>query len=237
MTHAPITPIPAPPASETTPKKEAAVLELLASRICHDLISPVGAINNGIEFIQEMGADSLDEGLSLIAHSASQASAKLGAFRIAYGAGGRDGNLKPEDVQKAFSQLVGADGKIAQIWDPYGPLGPPKPYPYAYCKMLMGTMMLAMECLVKGGTIAVRPGTGAQTIIIAEGSDLLIRENVEAALTRTLPAEDLDPRLVHPFAISVIADHYGYKISIAEKSQQRVVYALDCPAPTSVGAA
>ena len=213
-------------------KKNASVIELLASRICHDLVSPVGAINNGVEFIEDMGADSLEEGLSLISHSASQASAKLMAFRIVYGAGGRDPNIKPEDVQKAFSALISGDGKISQTWDPFGNLGP-KPLPFAYCKMLLGSMMLGMECLVKGGYISVRPGEGNQTLIIAEGDTILLRENVEEALKQELGVEELDPRLVHPYAISVIGEHYGYTIRIKEKSETRVVFALNCPAPVA----
>src|SRR5690606_38058321 len=105
------------PSAETKENKSASVIELLASRICHDLVSPVGAINNGVEFMEDGGPDSMDEALGLISHSASQASAKLMAFRIAYGAGGRDANIKPEDIQKAFSALISADGKISQTWD------------------------------------------------------------------------------------------------------------------------
>lgn len=226
------------PESEQTggkPNKSASVIELLASRICHDLVSPVGAINNGVEFMEEMGddAEQRKEALGLIQHSASQASAKLMAFRIAYGAGGRDPNVKPEDVQKAFSQLISADGKISQTWDPFGNLGP-KPLPYAYCKMLMAGMMLAMECLTKGGYVSVRPGEGNQTLIIAESDNgILLRDNVEAALRQEIATEDLDPRLVHPYAISVIAEHYGYNLRVKDKRDDRVTFALDCPAPQS----
>ena len=226
------------PESEQTggkPSKSASVIELLASRICHDLVSPVGAINNGVEFMEEMGDDEEQrkEALGLIQHSASQASAKLMAFRIAYGAGGRDANIKPEDVQKAFSQLISADGKISQTWDPYGNLGP-KPLPYAFCKMLMAGMMLAMECLTKGGYVSVRPGEGEQTLIIAESdAGVLLRDNVEAALRQDIQTEDLDPRLVHPYAISVVAEHYGYNLRVKDKRDDRVVFALDCPAPQS----
>lgn len=226
------------PESEQTggkPSKSASVIELLASRICHDLVSPVGAINNGVEFMEEMGDDpeQRKEALGLIQHSASQASAKLMAFRIAYGAGGRDPNIKPEDVQKAFSQLISADGKISQTWDPFGNLGP-KPLPYAYCKMLMAGMMLAMECLTKGGYVSVRPGEGDQTLIIAESdAGVLLRDNVEAALRQDIQTEDLDPRLVHPYAISVVAEHYGYNLRVKDKRDDRVTFALDCPAPQS----
>ncbi len=225
-------PTPEIPAEDTKPKaKSASVIELLASRICHDLVSPVGAINNGVEFLEESaggGDDEFKEGLNLIAHSASMASAKLMAFRIAYGAGGRDPNIKPEDVQKAFSELIRGDGKISQTWDPYGNLGP-NPLPYGFCKMLMCGMMLAQECLIKGGYISVRPTSDGNTQIIAEGDTVLLRENVEAALSQNIAAEDLDPRLVHPYAISVIAEHYGYTIGIKEKSESRVVFLLTSP--------
>lgn len=222
---------PETPAEDKPKAKAASVIELLASRICHDLVSPVGAINNGVEFLEDIGGsgdEEFKEGLNLIAHSASMASAKLMAFRIAYGAGGRDPNIKPEDVQKAFSELIRGDGKISQTWDPYGNLGP-SPLPFGFCKMLMCAMMLAQECLIKGGYISVRPTSEGNTQIIAEGDSVLVRDNVEAALSQNIAAEDLDPRLVHPYAISVIAEHYGYTLCIKEKSDTRIIFLLTSP--------
>ena len=208
-------------------KHTAAVLELLTSRICHDIISPVGAINNGIELMQEMGADAMDDGLELVAYSANQSAAKLAAFRLAYGAGGKDPNIKPEDVQKIFGELIRAEGKISQTWDPYGNLGP-KPLPLGYCKMLMCAMMLAMECLPKGGYISVRPAGDSASTIIAEGDGATVRAQVEEALEQKLDPEDLDPRLVHPYAISVLADSYGFKISIKSQAEGRIEFTMDC---------
>ena len=209
-------------------KHTAAVLELLASRICHDIISPVGAINNGIELMQELGPDGMDDGLELVAYSASQSAAKLSAFRLAYGAGGRDPHIKPEDVQKTFGELIRAEGKISQTWDPFGKLGP-DPLPPGYCKMLMGSMMLAMEALPKGGYISVRPAGDSASTIIAEGEGATIRDQVEDALALKLDPDDLDPRLVHPYALSVIADSYGFKISIKSQAEDRIEFTLDCP--------
>jgi histidine phosphotransferase ChpT len=84
---------------------DVAMLEVLASKICHDLISPIGAVNNGVELIEDMGPDAGPEATALIAFSAQQASAKLQAFRMAYGIGGADSNIKPEDVHKAIELL------------------------------------------------------------------------------------------------------------------------------------
>lgn len=188
---------------------ETTVLELLASRICHDLISPVGAVHNGVEFLEETGVTGGEEAIGLIAHSAQQAAAKLQAFRLAYGAGGRDPNIKPADVQKVFSDLTGPDGKVTQEWgaDLLSRAGSPE----GYCKILMGVMMLAMECLPKGGKISVSLD-GANTIVTAEGPDAAPRQNVKEALEHTLPPDSLDPRLVHPYVLSSLAAQYNFRI-------------------------
>ena len=117
------------------------LLELLSSRICHDLVSPVGAVNNGIEFMEDAGddKDSIAQATELISHSAQSAAARLQVFRIVYGAGGRDGNIKPEDIQKAFGSLIRADGKVRQSWDPFGPLGIDAKAK-GFCKVLMGAL-------------------------------------------------------------------------------------------------
>lgn len=207
--------------------KDAAIIELLASRICHDIISPVGAINNGIEFMEDAGDDpeSIKQASELIAHSAQAAASRLQAFRIAYGAGGRDGNIKPEDIQKTFGALTKAEGKIRQSWDPFSSLGIDGKTP-GFCKVLLGTMMLAAECLPKGGAVYVEPGTATETWIRAEGTDAVVRENVEKALARSLPPEEIDPRLVHPYALSLIAESYGFIILLKETGENRVTFTI-----------
>ncbi|MEM6780255.1 MAG: histidine phosphotransferase family protein [Pseudomonadota bacterium] len=202
-----------------------AILEMLASRICHDIISPVGAVNNGVEFMEEMGPDAGDEALKLISYSASQAAAKLQAFRMAYGAGGKDPNIKPEDVQKAFSALISAEGKISQTWDPFGPLGP-DPLPLGFCKILLCTMMLAMEALPKGGSISVKAGENNDTLVIAEGENAGLRDQTEDALMNKIAIDELDPRLVHPYVIGMIAELYNFSIKVLETDENKVTFAF-----------
>ena len=203
------------------------LLELLSSRICHDLVSPVGAINNGIEFMEDAGddAESIKQASELISHSANSAAARLQVFRIAYGGGGRDGNIKPEDIQKAFGALIRTDGKVRQSWDPFGPLGIDAKE-RGFAKILMCGLMLAMECLPKGGTVFVDPGAANEMLIKAEGTDATVRENVEAALARTLDAETLDPRLVHPYTMSFIAETYGFKVSLQKKDEGSILWSV-----------
>ncbi len=195
------------------PTADAAVLELLASRICHDLISPVGAVNNGVEFLEESGGGDA-EAIELIAYSAGQAAAKLQVFRLAYGAGGKDPSIKPENVHTIFGEFLGKDGRIKQDWDPFKPLGFEEA-PAAFCKILMGSLMLACEMLPRGGTIRVEAGEQPnQTVLIAEGQDAAPRPHMAEALDRTLPVESLDPRLVHAYVLSLIAEQYGLTVAM-----------------------
>ncbi|MCB1721241.1 MAG: hypothetical protein KDI11_05755 [Alphaproteobacteria bacterium] len=190
------------------------ILELMASKVCHDLISPIGAVNNGIEFLTEMGPDAGEEVTDLIAFSASQASAKLKAYRMAYGAGGADDSIKPEEVHQAIEDIVGAEKKIVQEWDPYGPLGY-EDRPKAFCKMLICALLLGMDCLPKGGILKVEAGeSNGSTLLIASGQDAGIREQTAQALDLSMSREMLGPKYVHPYITGLLAQSYGYKITI-----------------------
>lgn len=205
------------------------ILELMASKVCHDLISPIGAVNNGIEFLTEMGPDAGEEVTDLIAYSAQQASAKLKAYRMAYGAGGADDSIKPEEVHKAIEDIVGPEKKISQSWDPYGDLGYEE-RPRAYSKMLICGLLLAMDCLPKGGSLSVKAGDGTgSSVIVAEGPDATVREDSAAALALSMPRECLEPKYAHAYITGLLAESYGYRLSIAQAGDGRVEIAIVLP--------
>ncbi|MEK7801365.1 MAG: histidine phosphotransferase family protein [Pseudomonadota bacterium] len=203
------------------------LLELLSSRICHDLVSPVGAINNGLEFMEDSTNDpyALKDATELIAHSAASAAARLMAFRLIYGAGGREGNMKAEDIQRAFGALIRSDGKVRQSWDPFGPLGI-SPATKGYCKTLMGVLVLGQECLPKGGTLYVDAGKGAETLIKAEGTGAVVRDQVEDALAGKIAPAELDPRLIHPYVMGLVAKAYDFNITCLEKTENAVTWSI-----------
>lgn len=193
------------------------LLEMLASRICHDLISPVGAIHNGIEFLDEMGPDAIEDGLGLMRHSAEQSTVKLKAFRLAYGAGGRDPSVKPEDVHMAIDEYIRLDGKITQNWDPHGDIT--EITFNGFSKILMGAMLLTTEFLVKGGELKViKDGDTAK--VIAKGDGFLLRESIMEALSGDMDAEDIDPRAVTAYLLGLNARDLGLDISIEPSDEQ-----------------
>lgn len=203
---------------------DSTALELLASRICHDLISPVGAVNNGVEFLQEdMGGD-VSDAVELIAMSAQSAAARLQVFRLAYGTGGRDATIKPEDIHKTFGGFLLAEEKVKQEWDPYTVFTGYE-RPEGFCKVLICALMLAHEALPKGGTIAVTHA-GGTTTVTGSGPDAALRPQVPQALSRKLDVSVIDPRLVHPYVCGLMAAQYGFALGIAESGPGQVCFTI-----------
>ena len=191
------------------------ILQLMASKICHDLISPIGAINNGIEFMEDMGPDAFEDATSLIGHSAAQASGKLQAYRIAYGAGGADGHIKPEDVKKAIDGMLQGDGKITQDWDAKAPMGVAdngiERLP-AFSKMLICTILLMLDTLPKGGVIRVK-AQGSTTTVSAEGENAAFREGIVEALQLALDNDALQPKHAHAVLTGLLGQTYAYSFT------------------------
>ena len=202
------------------------LLEMMASKLCHDLISPIGAINNGLEIMDELGPDAGTEVTDLIAFSANQASAKLKAYRLAYGAGGSDSNLKPEDAYNAIQSIVGAEDKVTQNWNPHDSLGFTDEFPKGLCKMLTATLLLALESLPKGGKIAVTSGADGTVIVKANGENAGMRGNSHQALMLRQDISTLEPKYVHPTMTGLIAKHYNFTIEVTEDGDDCIQFIL-----------
>lgn len=205
------------------------VLELLASKICHDLISPVGAVANGVEFLEDMEIPGAEDILELINFSAKQGSAKLQAYRMAYGAGGADSSIKPEDVHKIFGSFIALDEKVKQEWDPYATLGPEE-RPPAFGKILMCALILAVEALPKGGSVSIKPDGSHNIIVSAEGADCGLKPDLVKALTEKIPAEALNPRQMHAFTMRLLMKAYGYDAEIITNQSPSLHLRITCPA-------
>lgn len=201
------------------------LLELVASRICHDLISPVSAMSNGLEFMEDAGPEAIPDAMELLRFSSGVASAKLRALRMAYGAGGSDPSIRLEDVQDVVADLTRADGKITQEWD-FSDLPKVGSVPVGFAKILMCGLLLAIESLPRGGVIQVSGDNRGGTLICAAGPDAGPREKVEAALAGLVPLDMMEPRLVHPHLSALLAGAYGFSLTIAEQGNGRVVYRM-----------
>lgn len=205
------------------------ILELLASKICHDLISPIGAVNNGIEFLQDMGADALEDATDLISMSATQASAKLKAYRLVYGAGGADVTHKPSEVHDVMQEYLGEGSRVEQVWsaDTLTPLTDAQGvYPKGFCKILMGLLLLAVSCLPKGGTLDVQVESASEIVVSVTGADAGLRDGVGAALSVNADSSALHPHVIHAHVCALLADCYGYVLPLPAQSPDQVRFSL-----------
>lgn len=189
------------------------VMELLSSRLCHELISPVGAINNGIELMDEDDPDFVKEAMQLIGNSAKTAGRRLDFYRFAYGSGragtGRDVTMGLLEGGKARCLWDDAVSALAVEWQ------------RAACNMVV----LAAEALPRGGNIQVSAASGKQGLVVRGAGDAVnITPELRAVLDGSVAVADLSARTVHAYYASKLAEALGAKLTLAEPSPGNVTF-------------
>lgn len=177
--------------------------EILISKICHDLVSPVGAVNNGIEFLSDMGADGLADGLGLIEHSARQASVRLQLFRMCYGAGGSDAKVTGKMIYETFQNYI-ADTKCEMQWDLMNDM-PDEDLPAGFLKTLLNMMVFVHETLPKGGGITVNMSDGHMNVI-GTGDVIKPKDGSVDALNGDMNVDELSPKAIHGYVTRAYVD-------------------------------
>lgn len=142
--------------------------EMLASRLCHDLINPVGAIAIGVELLSELDDTTRKDALDLVASSADRATKRISFFRVAYGFAGHDEGQSVQQV-RGFAEGFLAGGKVALDW-PARPEDAATALPRSGLKVLSGLIALAAESLPRGGTLAVAVDAPAGGRVVATGT-------------------------------------------------------------------
>ncbi len=190
------------------------VMDLLCSRLCHDLISPVGAINNGVELIEDLGEDMVGEEMGLIAQSGRRAAGRLRCFRLCYSAAGAQSTVGLDEARDIAAGYL-ESGKATLAWNvttDWGGDGPPE----GTVKVLLNLLVVADEALSQGGviTVSVDDGDARQAIVVrVEGVNAGLREHQDAALDGTLATEDLTARTVQAYVTGLFARRYGMTIN------------------------
>ena len=123
----------------------------LVSRVCHDLVGPLGAVVNGLEVLEdERDAAMRADALQIVTSSAAQALARLQFMRIAFGAAGSAGaELDLGEVGRLIAGLL-SGGKITLHWE-----APHVNWPKDWAKLVMNAALIAADCLPRGGTLRI----------------------------------------------------------------------------------
>lgn len=193
------------------------ILELVTSKICHDLISPIGAVNNGLELMEdEQDAALQAEALALAQRSARRASILLQVFRCLFGNAGNQSSFGPKEAQQlavdflqngkvTLESVLNADGISTEG------LG----------KLLLAAIILVAEALPRGGVVTVslpaKPGTVSFNVV-GTGSQVAFSEDNLKALQLALPVADLSAHSALPYFTGLLAKRAGVGCQIDQKT-------------------
>ncbi|BBF91660.1 histidine phosphotransferase [Blastochloris tepida] len=184
---------------------------LVASRVCHDVISPVGAIVNGLEVLDENNQDEDMRAfaLNLIRKSARQASARLQFCRLAFGAAGSAGAEVDTGDAETVARGVLDDERTKLIWDV-----PRRLMPKNRVKLLLNLVVLAGNTIPRGGVIQVRSeGDGFR--VVAEGTNPRVPAGIRELLAGHPANGHIDGTLIQPFYTGLLARTAGLSVTVA----------------------
>lgn len=204
---------------------------LIASRVCHDIISPVGAINNGLEVLAEDNNEEMREfAMDLIRKSARQASAKLQFARLAFGAAGSAGASidlgDAETVAKGF--MAGEKADLA--WTATRVLMPKN-----LVKLLLNLILMAGHAIPRGGVIEVVVTGEAEAptfTLSCKGANARIPTNAQEALDGKLGDHPADAHSIQPIYAGLLAKAAGMNVTITKDDD--VVVFTAAPKPVAV---
>jgi histidine phosphotransferase ChpT len=203
---------------------------LLCSRLCHDLMSPVGALNNGIELLADEQDPAMREKcLELLSDSARTSANKLKFFRLAFGAAGGFGEaVDTAEAKSAIEGLFGSDGRIGIGWLVEGG----KLHKSAI-KLLLNLALIGGDSLVRGGQLDIGAEDGSDGIEIAiraEGPRIVLDPAVRATLLGGT-AEAVEPRTAGAWLAHNLATAAGGAIQLSQTDTVLVIGA-QLPAET-----
>lgn len=186
---------------------------LLCSRVCHDVISPVGAIVNGLEVLEDdKDPETQEFALGLIRRSAQQASARLQFARIAFGAAGSAGSSidlgDAENVSRAFIQ----DDKIQLVWN-----APRLLLAKNKVKLLLNLLVIAQTSIVRGGVITVDlkdDGSRTDFTITAKGNNARMPPHVQDLIAGRSANGTVDAHGVQAYYAGQIARACGMDVTL-----------------------
>lgn len=200
---------------------------LLCSRLCHDLMSPVGALNNGIELLaDEQDPNMRERCLELLSDSARVTASKLKFFRLAFGAAGGFGDaVDTSEARAALEGLLGTDGRTELSW-----MVADSKLSKGATKLLLNLALIAADALVRGGRLDVGAENDGHTEIAirAEGPRIAL----DPAIRQTLldGAEDgLEARTAAAWLAHSMAAEAGGAIQLSQPSENVLVIGAEFP--------
>jgi histidine phosphotransferase ChpT len=202
---------------------------LLCSRLCHDLLSPVGALNNGIELLaDEQDPEMRERCLELLAESARASANKLKFFRLAFGAGGGFGDeIDTHEARTALEGLYGTDKRVELGW-----MVADDKLSKGAVKLLLNLAMIAGDALVRGGRLDVgaeQRYAALEMVIRAEGPRILLDPKLRETIARGHAGGEVEPRAAGAWLAHALAAEAGGTIQLSDPSAEVLLIGVTLP--------
>jgi len=197
---------------------------LLCSRLCHDLLSPIGALNNGIELLADEHDPAMRaQCLELLADSARASANKLKFFRLAFGAAGGFGDqVATSEAKAAIEGIFVSGGRVELDWSVAE-----ETLSKSAIKLLLNLALIAGDALVRGGRLEVGAETigGTTEIVIkGQGSRIILDPELRAALLGEADEPTLAPRAAAAWMAHKLASDGGGSIQASDPSEPFLLF-------------
>ncbi|HSG34211.1 MAG TPA: histidine phosphotransferase family protein [Sphingomonadaceae bacterium] len=197
---------------------------LLCSKLCHDLLSPVGALTNGLELLaDETDPEMRQRCFELLEQSAKTSADKLRFFRLAFGAAGGFGDEVDSSEPHALIAALTGD-KIELDWQVEA-AKLPKPA----VKMLLNLAQIGIEALVRGGKLEVGAevtGEACEIALRASGDRVVFDPVIGRALDGSLAEGEITSRTAAPYMLHLLAQESGGGLQHAASGDALVMGAV-----------
>jgi histidine phosphotransferase ChpT len=202
--------------------------EMLTSRLCHDLVNPIGAVANGVELLSEFCDTMQKDALDLVSSSADRAMKRIAFFRVVYGFAGHDEGQSVQEVRGLAEGFL-AGGKVALDW-PTKPEDAAIGLPRSGLKLLLAVVALATESLPRGGRLAVSVAAPAGAEVVATGTGARIEVGAAAMLAALAGGQTPDPATLEAKTVGAayagrLAREIGARI-VLEAGTDRIGFSL-----------
>ena len=197
---------------------------LLCSRLCHDLLSPVGALNNGLELLgDENDADMRERVFQLLSESARASANKLKFFRLAFGAAGGFGEqVDSREAKTAIEGLLADNARTTFNWWVEA-----ETLPKTALKVMLNLALIASEALVRGGTLDVggeENGGQIEIVVKIEGPRIILDPELRGTLTDGERETGVTPRAAAAYLVHTLTAQANGAVQVSEPADGVMIF-------------
>jgi histidine phosphotransferase ChpT len=197
---------------------------LLCSRICHDLITPVGAIMSGLELLEEHQGNEYTEIIDLLRLSAQECSRRLMLLRFAFGVGASSTLSSLNEIDKTFSQSTDPK-KYTYTLDLPAAYMADQALLKNWAQLLANLFSVSLEALPYGGNIYI--GTGhfpePQLQLVLTGRLITLHEDVKSVMENSHTEEGLSPRTIQAYLVNNLASQVARRVVATQRGEEMII--------------